>query len=163
MYRTLVLEEPNRGQRTITNGSAFNKPAILAAPTRTIKNMYFASVAVHSHNTRINALAIQFAESVRQNTPMWGNIINIGDAYARGKYPFLLPDETMALACYRVAASCPCARTAATAQSRIQEMRTNPVQAEDTRGKPMSTRYGHFACNTATRYMSPSPHIRCSR
>lgn len=154
MYRTLVLTERNHGQRIISNGSVGVKPTILAAPTRTIKNTYFASVAVYSHNSRLNALAIQFAESVRQNTPMWGNIISIGDAYSRGKYPFLLPNETMALACYRVAACCPCSRTAATAQSRVQEVATNPVQADDTRGKPMSTQYGHFACNTATRYMS---------
>jgi len=159
VYRTLVLPEPNPNVSN-PNGSVGLKPAILAAPTRTIKNVYFASVAVHSHNSRMNALAQQFAESVRQDTPTWGSIVCIGDAYARGKFPFLLPDETMARACYRVAASCPCARTAATAQSRVREIDTNPVQAEDTRGKQMSTLYGHFVCNTATRYMAqnkPAP------
>ena len=131
-----------------------SKPSILAAPKRAMKHMYSASVAIQAHNALLKAMAQQLVDSIHSDKPKWENLVFIGDAYARGKYPFLAPDERMALACYRVAESCPSSAVAASAASRMREIVLNPVEPADQRGADMSTKHGNYACEMAARYIS---------
>lgn len=136
-------------------------PRILATPSRTIKNAYKSSTAVYVHNAMLNTLTNQFTQSASRNNPKWDHIVSIGDAYARGKYPFLKPNEEMAMVCYNVAEACPSARVQATARSRILDTTNNPVEAGDRMGSDISTQYGNSACKVAVRYMKevrPPPH-----
>ena len=150
----------NTPKNTLNNAP---RTGILAAPRRTLRNMYSSSTAISTHNTVMNALSKQFASSVAKNKPRWDNLICIGDSYARGKFPFLQPNENMALMCYRVAATCPSSTVAATARSRVTDTENNPVETGDRRGSEMSTQYGNFVCKAAVRFMSekrtPRDHI----
>lgn len=131
-----------------------SKPTFLVAPKRAVKHMYSASVAVQAHNALLKAMARQLVDSIPSDKPKWENLVFIGDAYARGKYPFLAPHESMALACYRVAESCPSSTVAATAASRMREIVLNPVELADQTGAEMSVKHGSYACEMAARYIS---------
>lgn len=145
---------PNISPKRNRNHVPSSKPGLLAAPKRKLKNIYSSSVAIQAHNAVINAMAQDFAESVERENPKWENILHIGDAYARGKFPFLRPNENMARMCYRVTETCPSSSAAATARSRILETNTNPVEVGDQKGVEMSTQYGNYACKAAVKYIS---------
>ncbi len=134
---------------------------ILTQPKRTIKNVYSASTAVPAQNAIMNGIVEQFASSIKRNKPRWDNIICIGDAYARGKYPFLQPNEDMAIVCYRVAETCPDSTIISTARSRIMDTENNPVENCDRLGSPMSCQYGNSICKMAVSYIKsekPKPN-----
>ena len=137
-----------------------HKNTFLAAPKRAVKNMYTSSVATQAHGAVMKAVAGQFVDSIHKHNPKWESLIYLGDAYARGKYPFLAPDESMALMCYRVAETCPSVSVAASAASRVMEMRLSPVETTDQAGVPMPTQYGNHACKAAVRYMSQNKPAR---
>ncbi|CAM9701876.1 unnamed protein product [Ectocarpus sp. 6 AP-2014] len=99
-------------------------------------------------------MAKQFTDSLHSNKPKWENLIFIGDVYARGKFPFLRPNENMALTCYRVAASCPCSMVHATARSRVVEMNSSTLDNADQAGSDMPTQFGTDVCKAAARYIS---------
>lgn len=136
------------------------KNTFLAAPKRAVKNMYSSSVATQAHGAVMKAVAAQFVDSTHKHKPKWESLIYLGDAYARGKYPFFAPDESMALMCYRVAETCPSVSVAASAASRVVEMRLNPVETTDQAGVPMPTQHGNHACKAAVRYISQNKPAR---
>lgn len=127
---------------------------VLAAPKRTLRKIYSSSLATREHAAAMQSMARQFTDSLYTNKPKWENLIFIGDVYARGKFPFLLPNENMALTCYRVAAGCPCSAVHATARSRVVEMNRSTLDKSDRAGNDMPTRYGADVCNAAARYIS---------
>ena len=130
------------------------KPTFLAAPKRAVKHMYCASVAIKAHNALLKAMAQRVVDSINKDKPKWEYLVFIGDAYARGKYPFLAPNQRMALTCYKVAESCPSSTVAASAASRMREIVLNPVELADQTGAQMSTEHGNYACEMAARYIS---------
>ena len=136
------------------------KNTFLAAPKRAVKNMYSSSVATQAHGAVMKAVAAQFVDSTHKHNPKWESLVYLGDAYARGKYPFFAPDESMALICYRVAETCPSVSVAASAASRVMEMRLNPVETTDQAGVPMPTQHGNRACKAAVRYISQNKPAR---
>lgn len=126
----------------------------LAAPRRAVQKIRASSSAINKYNRALGATTKRFADSAARNDPEWESIISIGDAYARGKYPFLRPNASMAVACYKIAARCPLASVGATARSRMREIVANPVEHLDQRGNEMSTQYGNAVCNIAATYIS---------
>jgi len=76
----------------------------------------------------------------------WEALVAMGDIYARGSYPRLLPDEDAALQCYREAAACPCDTTSGMAQTRYIECRMLPVAPEDRAGADIPTEFARRAC-----------------
>lgn len=126
----------------------------LAAPKRIIQKMKASSAAIIKYNHTLGAATKRFTDSASKNKPEWESIVSIGDAYARGKYPFLRPNATMAIACYKAAERCPVARVRATARSRMFEMVGNPLDQGDQRGEEISPKYGNTVCNTVAAYVS---------
>ena len=72
----------------------------------------------------------------------WGNIVDIGDKYSRGVYPFLKPNKKMALLCFETAAKCPDKIVAGNARMKISELVEDSVDEEDQRGDEMNIYYG---------------------
>lgn len=147
-------------KKTVPN--RHQKKNFLAAPRRAVRKMQASSAAIQKHNHAMGAMAKRFVDSAAKNKPDWESIVSIGDAYARGKYPFLRPNTSMALACYKVAERCPLASVAATARSRMLEIVTNPLDPADQRGDGMTPHHGNTVCSTAVAYLSEHKPSRTS-
>ena len=91
---------------------------------------------------RLQQLVNEFAV----NNAKWDNIIAVGDIYRKGAFPRFIPNEDMALRCYKLAAMCPDGMTAGIAQSKYIETRDEPINDVDKKGVPFPTEYGNHIC-----------------
>ena len=80
---------------------------------------------------RLGALA-NFFEINRD----WGVLVEVGDAYARGCYPFYGADSNTALEIYKIASRCPDRVVATRAMSRFADTRLHPISHRDSTGPP---------------------------
>lgn len=72
----------------------------------------------------------------------WNTLVEMGDVYARGFFPYLLPNKEMAIACYEVATTCPDPIARGNAQAKITSMTDSPLSEQDQKGDGISTTYG---------------------
>jgi hypothetical protein len=79
----------------------------------------------------------------------WDGLVAIGDIYRAGAYPRFLPNEDLALECYKVAAMGPDGEIAGIAQAKYMDLRMNPIDDVDKAGKHLPTFYGEQACRVA--------------
>lgn len=81
---------------------------------------------------RLDAL-VDFFETTRD----WGVLVEVGDMYARGCFPFYCADPSTAIKVYAVASRCPDAIVSTRAMSRYSDTRTNPISSSlDSLGRP---------------------------
>lgn len=72
-------------------------------------------------------------------TRNWPVLVEVGDAYARGCYPFYGADPATATRIYHLASRCPDRVVAARAMSRYANTRLHPISTRDSCGRPFPT------------------------
>lgn len=85
----------------------------------------------------------------QDNDGKWDVLITIGDIYRKGAYPRFLPNEHIAMNCYKTAAMCPDGDVAGLGQVKYIEMRSESINDDDKMGKPLPTEYGTTICELA--------------
>lgn len=85
----------------------------------------------------------------RPNMFKWDNIIAIGDVYNSGSYPRFLPNQYLALQCYKIAAMCPDGYVAGVAQSKYIQARVHKVDDIDIEGIDLPEVYAIQICDMA--------------
>ena len=93
----------------------------------------------------------------------WDCLIAVGDLYKNGAYPRFLPNEYIALNCYKTAAMCPDGDVAGLAQAKYVEVRSESISEEDKKGKPLPTKYGESICQIAMERISTTPYSHFSK
>jgi hypothetical protein len=87
----------------------------------------------------------------------WDALVAMGDVYRNGAFPRFLPDDDMALECYRLASRCPNGDVAGIAQSKYVQTRASPVSQADRAGAPMPVEHGRRALALASRRLAELP------
>jgi hypothetical protein len=103
---------------------------------------------------RLTKLLNDFVQNPQQN---WDKVVAIGDIYRKGAYPRFLPNEDLAMECYKIAAACPDGETAGMAQTKYIEVRTEPIADDDKAGTQLPTEYGYRACRLAEKEIRLTP------
>lgn len=116
--------------------------------TGAVKKVYASQTAVPSKYMEMDRIVREFEEDMR-----WQSLVDMGDIYARGLFPYLLPNDKVALSCYEIAAKCPDAVVRGNAQAKMTSMKNNPVSEEDRQGKKIHVRYGKSIVDLARKYI----------
>ncbi|CAM9090139.1 unnamed protein product [Ectocarpus sp. 12 AP-2014] len=95
--------------------------------------------------------------SFYQETGDWTALLEVGDMYARGCYPFYGSAPKTALALYQVASRCPDRVVAARALSSFANARTNPVSRRDSVGQPFPQEIASGLIGIAERRVRETP------
>ena len=85
----------------------------------------------------------------KNNESKWDCLIAIADIYRKGSFPRYLPNEEMAIRCYKIAAQCPNGDIAGLAQIKYIEARTERISNEDKQGAKIPIEYGTEAYTIA--------------
>lgn len=113
-----------------------------------VKQVYTKQRAVPNKYHEMKKIVEEFKKA-----QTWENVVEMGDIYARGFFPYLLPDEKMALQIYEVATRCPDPIVKGNAEAKITSMTNTPVSKQDREGQPMATSYGKSIVNFARMYI----------
>lgn len=84
----------------------------------------------------------------------WDTIVAMGDIYRRGAFPRFLPNQELALRCYRVAAMCPDGRIAGLSQAKYVECRLEEINIVDRQGVDLPPEFGERVCDMAYTYIA---------
>ena len=122
-----------------------------------VKQVYTKQRAVPNKYHEMKIIIEEF-----KNAQMWENLVEMGDIYARGFFPYLLPDEKMALKIYEVATRCPNPTVRGNAEAKITSMKDTPVSKQDREGQEMNTEYGKSITNIAKMYIENESIIKNS-
>ena len=118
--------------------------------TGVVKEVYLSQRAVPRKYQEMSQIVEDFKSSNR-----WEKIVEMGDIYARGFFPYLKPDEKVALACYEAASQCPDRLVRGNAAAKINSM---TVAEEDRLGGKMDVRYGESIVKLARKSIeNPKP------
>ena len=105
--------------------------------TGVVKEVYVSQRAVPKKYQEMGKLVKDFKSFQR-----WENIVEMGDMYARGFFPYLKPAEKVALACYEIASRCPDRLVRGNAEAKINSLMNDTISEEDRCGDGMDVRYG---------------------
>jgi len=97
-------------------------------------------------------------DGYRADTKQWDAIIAVGDVYRKGAFPRFLPNPSVALECFKVAARCPDGKIAGMGQQRYIEVHTDPIPAVDQAGAKLPTEYAERICELALAAISILPY-----
>ena len=128
------------------------KPKPKQSIVRKVKRKYAVSKAIPDQYRELTALTNDFL-TVRN----WESLVHIGDIYARGVFPYLLPNDKAALWCYQTASKCPDLRVASDAVAKFVDTRKAPVLAVDRQGIPIDTSYANTVCTSAQEIINSLP------
>ena len=113
-----------------------------------VKQVYTKQRAIPNKYREMKKILEEF-----KNAQAWENLVEMGDAYARGFFPYLLPDEKMALQIYEVATRCPNPTVRGNAEAKTTSMTDTPVSEQDREGQKIDTSYGKSIVNVAKMYI----------
>lgn len=105
----------------------------------------------HQHEQCCEISKLEALVNFFEETRDWSALLEVGDMYSRGCYPFYGTDPGTALEIYQVASRCPDRVVAARALSSFVNTRTNPVSHRDSVGQP-------FPSEIATRLLGVAEH-----
>lgn len=103
--------------------------------------------------SRLKALVARFSSEPKA----WDVLIAVGDVYRKGAFPRFAPNESMALALYKLAATCPCGDTAGMAQVKYIEARDDSIYAADKKGTALPVSFGDELMRVATERIKGTP------
>ena len=83
----------------------------------------------------------------------WDNVVEIGEIYAKGVYPFLRPEKKMALVCFETASRCPDRIVAGNAKMKISELIEDSIDEQDQEGNNMNVSYGNQIVKMAEEFI----------
>jgi hypothetical protein len=79
----------------------------------------------------------------------WECLISIGDIYRKGAFPRFLPNNDLAIHCFKIGAMCPNGNISGLSQAKYIEAMTEQISILDNKGVPLPTKYGDEACKLA--------------
>jgi hypothetical protein len=103
--------------------------------------------------SRLRTLVSKFASQSKA----WDVLVAVGDVYRKGAFPRFAPNESMALALYKLAATCPCGDTAGMAQVKYIEARDDSIYAADKKGDALPVSFGDELMRMATDRIKGTP------
>lgn len=92
-----------------------------------------------------------------ERTQNWAALVEVGDTYSRGCFPFYGTDADTACCIYQVASRCPDPVVAARAMSRFVNTRLHPISPKDSVGEPFPTGPAKRMCTHAEYHMERCP------
>lgn len=92
-----------------------------------------------------------------ERTQNWALLVEVGDIYAHGCFPFYGTDADTACKIYQLASRCPDRVVAAHAMSRFADTRLHPISSKDTVGQPFSTTPAKKLCTHAEYHIERCP------
>ena len=92
-----------------------------------------------------------------RKTRNWSILVEVGDTYARGCFPFYSADADTACTIYKVASRCPDMLVAARAMSRFADTRLSPVSRRDSAGKRFPSHFAKQLCAHAEYHIERAP------
>jgi hypothetical protein len=107
-----------------------------------------APVAPVAHPTEVLRLE-NILKVYSEDPTKWDLLITIGDIYRKGAFPRFLPNEELAMRCFKLAAMCPDGQVAGMGQSKYIETYDDPINIVDQAGKKLPTEYGIQICQVA--------------
>lgn len=149
-------------EKSISKTKAVLNEINIGAPSKSIikkvKTKYAVSQAIPAHYRELSTLSNEFLDSLKNDQIVkWENIVYVGDIYARGVFPFLLPNDKAALLCYQTGSKCPDLKVAADSIAKYVDTKKNPVLNLDRQGSPMDTSYATTVCTTAENVIKSLP------
>lgn len=99
----------------------------------------------------------ELEQEFEQDPTRWDILIAVGDIYRKGAFPRFLPNEEIALKCYKISSSCPDGKIAGIGQSKYVEARDDPILNGDKAGEPLPTDIGLRICATAESAVQTTP------
>ncbi len=102
--------------------------------------------------TQIKSLISFFRE-----TQAWPVLVDVGDIYARGCFPFYGKDPVTSCNLYQLASRCPDRVVAARAMSRFADARLHPISALDSAGQPFPSGLAKELMRHAEYYVERCP------
>jgi hypothetical protein len=99
----------------------------------------------------------ELEQEFEQDPTRWDILIAVGDIYRKGAFPRFLPNEELALKCYKISSSCPDGKIAGIGQSKYVEARDDPILNGDRAGEPLPTDIGLRICATAESAVQTTP------
>lgn len=140
--------------------STINVPVPIAMDKQqhkaTLHQEYMAAVHDPPEVRRLKQLVTAFQKSA-QGAVAWDALLAIGDIYARGAYPRFRPNISLALRCYKLAATCPDGDVAGTGQVKYMEARLSPIHDADITGAELPASYGQHVCDLALQRIRATP------
>ena len=119
-----------------------------------VKDIIVKKNAIPSHYREMETMKKKFLGAISNNNePDWEILIRLGDIYARGMYPFLQPNDTVALQVYRVAANSPDPDIVDLATARYIDTQQHPVDSHDRQGEDIDITYAHDMTKGANDYI----------
>lgn len=92
-----------------------------------------------------------------ERTHKWALLVEVGDIYARGCFPFYGTDADTACNIYQLASRCPDLVVAARAMSRFADTRLHPISPKDIVGDPFPTSPAKKLCTHAEYHIERCP------
>lgn len=99
----------------------------------------------------------QLIDEFENDNTRWDIVIAIGDIYHKGAYPRFIPNETVALRCYKIAAMCPDGMVAGMGQSKYIEARDDAINDIDKKGEEFPVEYGARVVEIAESAIKTTP------
>jgi hypothetical protein len=93
----------------------------------------------------------------KEDSTKWDILIAVGDIYRKGAFPRFLPNEEIALSCYKIASSCPNRDISGMGQSKYIETRDDPINLIDRAGAQLPVEYGKELCKLAEESIQSTP------
>ena len=118
---------------------AQESPVPRKSVTGAVKQAYVSQRAIPNKYLEMKILVQEFKGNKEVR---WENLVEMGDMYARGFFPYLLPDEKVALSCYDLASTCPDPLVRGNAVAKVMNLKDNPVSEQDQSGDKMDVSYG---------------------
>ena len=93
----------------------------------------------------------------RDDSNQWELLLAVGDIYRKGAFPRYLPNEELAMRCFKLAAMCPDGQVAGMGQSKYIETYDDPINIIDQAGKKLPVEYGLQICQIAETAIKHTP------
>ena len=119
-----------------------------------VKDIIVKKNAIPSHYREMETMKKKFLGAIsHDNEPDWEILLRLGDIYARGMYPFLQPNDSVALQVYRVAINSPDPNIVDLARARYTDTQQHPVDGHDRQGEQIDITYAHEMTRAANEYI----------
>lgn len=116
--------------------------------TGTAKKVISKTTTVQNTYSNMRSIVKEFYKDKN-----WDNVVELGEIYARGVYPFLKPEKKMALVCFETASRCPDRIVAGNAKMKISELLEDSIDEQDQEGRNMSVGYGNQIVKMANEFI----------
>lgn len=141
-------------QRSYLRHRQISKQSVVGA----VKQVYTTQRAVPNKYSDMQTMITEFKKSQD-----WSTLVDMGDEYARGFFPYLLPNEKVARICYEVATKCPNSVVRGNAQAKMTALVEYPISEQDQLGHAMDTTYGNSLVKLANSAMSTKKNTKSTK